>query len=868
MKQYFDFIERYAIAILVLLAAITVFFVLQLGKLTADSNPYLLDESHPARRTILEMRDQFTGTYDAVLVSVHNPQGIFNKNSLDAIYHFTHTSKKMMLANQADADFLAQMAQNYSGEFATLAQQILADGLQQNDMFNANKLAEIASQYPLDFTERAFIRYLPNRLNPIEEMAGMAASENILTDNATLVVRPSLNSPDYDVATVRDEIMGNDMMIGSVVNKAGTISLVVVELGIKQDDAEGQLRAYQVFQDMISSYQANHPEFTDEVHIAGVPIFIAEQKKLIDHDMALLFPIVILIVGAILIAYFRKPLGFVLPMLNVVMCAIWTLGLMALTKVPLDLVTSVLPVFLITICGADAIHIMNEYYEQRRNGLQRKIAMRETMTVMLSPVLLTTVTTVAAFLVSTSTNISSIWSFGVFMAVGLVVAQIISLLLIPAWLSLWGGKIKDASPNAQNNESVGKLGQVLGRWFSQWLPHRYKIIPIFFVSLIGMGYAAINITIEDAGAEYFAKDNPFRQSDEFVNKHLAGTSPGWIEFTGNGPRSVLTQSTVAFIEQLDQFLLSQPNVTYTYSLAEYVRRMFYVLHDMQPDYNRIPKATETFMVEDWETGAMVPESVSGDDLVGQSILMYENGGGADLTNILNSDFSGTVVMFTMNTTRATEYQTLLANLQQWLDTHQPDNLQVKIGGSPVIWSGVLDEIMQGQVKSFVIAMLMVVLVMAIWLRSLRMALLASIPLGVTVVFYYGFMTLADIDLNIGTALISFLVVGIVDYSVHYILRVKHGLQQHQMALDQALIYAVRHSGSSISFNVVLFSFGFIALLFSDFAPIVHLGSLVALALLLSGFMSLFLIALFAPWLMPNKPQAKPVKQAQPEAQLS
>jgi predicted RND superfamily exporter protein len=70
--------------------------------------------------------------------------------------------------------------------------------------------------------------------------------------------------------------------------------------------------------------------------------------------------------------------------------------------------------------------------------------------------------------------------------------------------------------------------------------------------------------------------------------------------------------------------------------------------------------------------------------------------------------------------------------------------------------------------------------------------------------------------------------------------------------------ALRHSGKSIAFNVLLFSFGFLALLASKFTPIFHLGVLVTLALSLSGFFSLFLIAMLAPWFIPAPPNAEEI----------
>lgn len=144
----------------------------------------------------------------------------------------------------------------------------------------------------------------------------------------------------------------------------------------------------------------------------------------------------------------------------------------------------------------------------------------------------------------------------------------------------------------------------------------------------------------------------------------------------------------------------------------------------------------------------------------------------------------------------------------------------------------------------------------LWMRSARLGILTALPLAATMVVYYGMMAALGIELNIGTALISFIVVGIVDYSVHYMHRVQVQLEAGSR-MDQALIYAILHSGRSIAFNVAVFSLGFLTLLFSEFTPIAYLGGLVALALVISGFMSLFLISMLAPWFMKELPQGAP-----------
>ena len=836
METYLRFVESRARWILALLALATAFFGAQLPRITFDSNPYLLAESHPARKSILDLQKEFGGTFDAVQVALHSEGGVVNRATLDAVYDLTQASRRLMLATPEDAQRLRGLADEFGAAapgFKPLVDGMLGDGLDQNDYFAAERLEAMAAGMGLPAAERSFLSHLPRRLNPLKAVASLAATDNILTVDGTLSVTKALRDKKTDPAAVRAQVMGNEMMRG-LVSADEKVTQVVVEVALKQDDADGQLRAYEAFERLVADYRRDHPDFRDEVHIAGAAVAIAEAKRLTDHDLNLLFPLVVAVIGAVLAVYFRRPLGFALPLLNVVGCTVWTLGAMSLLHVPLDTVTSMLPVFLITICGADAIHLMNEYYEPEAQGGGAREAVRRTVRQMFMPVVLTTVTTVIGFLFSTATNISSIRAFGLFMGVGLLSAQVISLLLIPAWLGLTRARPRPTGAAAAP-AGAGPLERALQAGLEWVIRHRRLAFWGFAAFAVAGGWLAARIVVEDAGSSYFKEDNAFRKADEFINAHVSGTSPGWLRIENTRDRTVLDTGTVAFIEQLDDFVKRQPHVGYTYSLASYLRRMNLALHDMRPEHDRIPRKSE-------QIGG---EAVDGDDLVSQLVLMYENGGGDELNYVLKRDASASAMLFAMNTTKASEYKQFLASLDAWLKAHKPGHLEVTVAGVPVVWSGVLDEIIAGQAVSIVLALASVCAALMAWLRSVKEGLLATLPLAATMVAYYGLMSLAGIELNIGTALISFIVVGIVDYSVHYLHRIKDGLARG-LSVDDALRHAIRHSGRSIAFNVAVFSAGFLVLLFSDYTPIVYLGGLVALALLVSGFMSLFLISLLAP----------------------
>lgn len=860
METYLTIVARFPRLILLSLTLITVYLGYMSGYLTEDSNPYLLPESHPARASILEMREDFTGTYDSVLIALHNEDSVYNPATLAALFEFTQSAKTIMLATEADEQRLAQIAATYPDNQG-LQQgitELLAQGLSQSDAALAEHLVKQSQQWQLSRLDQKYFRVLAERLDPIEEIAGMAGTENVFLErDGTLRAAITLNQADIAPDFIADAMIGNELMQMGVVDPSGKTALVVIEISILQDDAEGQLRAYNVVNQFIEDYQQAHPELTDQIFVGGVPVFFAEQKLILDADMATLFPAVLLLVALVLAVFFKSVLGVVIPLVNVIMCTVWTLGMMAIVGIPLDLITSVLPVFLITICSSDAIHVMADYYHQKRNSSSNLEAWKTTMRLMASPIALTTIATCVTFTVSTMTSISNLRNFGICMAFGMFVAMIISLLLIPAWLSLLSDKkVKQLQGKPAQDYLISKL---LLKALKPVMAKRRQFLIGFTALLIGLGAIGSQVRIDDMGSGYFDADNRFRVADEFINARIAGTSPGWIEIDTGEVDGVFEPKLVEFIDKLEKFIHEDAQVTYSYSLPRYIRRINYVLNDLDPAYDRLPAEIERFVEIDEETGEQYTVEVAGRDIIRQAILMYENGGGSDLTNVVTEDFSKTALLYTMNTTVASDFQRFLDRLEPWLAQNLPQGMSYKLAGSPVIWTAVLDELLSGQMLSIFLAFACVIAVMGAWLKSFKMGLVGTLPLAVTVVFYYAVMTIFDIELNIGTAIISFLVLGVVDYSVHYLLRTKHGLQQG-LTLDEALEAAIVNSGRSIIANVFVFTIGFVALLFSEFRPIIDLGSLVGLSLLISGIMSLFVITLLAPWLIPTDNQAQEVAE--------
>ena len=152
----------------------------------------------------------------------------------------------------------------------------------------------------------------------------------------------------------------------------------------------------------------------------------------------------VLVIIASLFISFKRLNGVILPLLTVVISSIWTMGLITLLKIPLNLISTVIPVLMVAVGSAYGIHIVSHYHD-RLAELEKAPGREEHSGIISSvmkrvgaPVLLAGLTTIAGFSSLGLTEIVPIRTFGLFSSFGVLTAIIVSLTLIPSILTLTG----------------------------------------------------------------------------------------------------------------------------------------------------------------------------------------------------------------------------------------------------------------------------------------------------------------------------------------------------------------------------------------------------------------------------------------------
>jgi len=168
-----------------------------------------------------------------------------------------------------------------------------------------------------------------------------------------------------------------------------------------------------------------------------------------------------------------------------------------------------------------------------------------------------------------------------------------------------------------------------------------------------------------------------------------------------------------------------------------------------------------------------------------------------------------------------------------------ENLEGSFTGVQFLMKEMNESLLSGQFKSILATLILIWIMLILALRSLKLTAIASFPIVLTSVVLYGFLGLSGISLNVFTATIFSITLGIgVDYAIHYVSIYKYYLDHnHDNAREQALIYTMR----PIVANALGLSLGMTALWISPLRVHFHVSSMMWIAMMTSVILSLTLI---------------------------
>ena len=604
-----------------------------------------------------------------------------------------------------------------------------------------------------------------------------------------------------ELDSLKHRVFSKEMYKGSIVSEDGTSTLIMFTM---LDGVDKQQLAYEIKEKII---KLNLPE---KLYFGGLPMMMNDVSDLIISDIVRLIPIVFLLIAFILLISFRTARGVILPLLTAAISVIWTLGIMTLMGYEITMITNLIPVILLAVGSAYTIHVLNRINQCVEKD--RKKALRIALAYIITPVILAAVTTVIGFVSFVfGAYLTMIQDFGIFTAAGVFIALILSIFFVPALIAVFS-MYKSADRIKRNGkEKKSFLSNNILLPLKNLLFNHPKYIFIAWLVLLLLTINGIFMIERSVNmSNYFKKNNPTRITEDIMQEKFGGSLPVYVVFNGD----IQDPDVLKMMKKTQDYMETIPGIDKTQSIADLIEEM----NDVMGEGKKIPEVRA--QIENlWFL-------IKGEDIMEQ--LVSKNLDKAIIQSMFASAESELAKDF--------EFA-----METFVTENSTEECEIEVTGMPAVYVRLDSSLIDSQISSLIIAIIMVLVIVGLLLRSVAKGIYATVPIIATIIILFGFMGLTGIPLDIATVLVASIALGIgIDYSIHIITHFNHSLNGSG-DVDDALEETIMVSGKAIIINVVSVAAGFLVLLFSELVPLQNFGLLVALSMIGSGLGALTLL---------------------------
>ncbi len=639
------------------------------------------------------------------------------------------------------------------------------------------------------------------RVKEFDKIISLFTLKEIKGEDGAMIVDPAVRripKSEKRRERLRADLKDNDLVYGSVVSKDFKHTAIVGFMNYKATDDTAIARLNQVI--------ADNPG-PEPIHVAGLPFLRINLGEDIRGDMQKFLPGGIGIMLIFLFVCFRQLRGVLLPAIVTIMSILLAMGLIPLLGWKIQLVMIILPVFLIAVANDYGIHVLARYQEDNQPGtdLTSKQLAHRGITELGAPVLATAVTTAAGVLCLLTHIIVPAKKMGILAAIGITYALAGSLLFIPAVLAVLPRAKPVLGKDEKGEQRLSALDRLLQKTAAGAVRHPRGILIAIVLFVLAVASGIPRIVVDTNPANFYDPDSQVARGNDIVNDNLGGATSVSIVAEGD----IKDPAVMKQIDRLEKHLEAHPNVDITASIAKIVREMNEVMNDGDEAFNKIPDTREA---------------------IAQYFLLYSMSGDPDdFDKLVDFPYKHAQVTARINDTGTTVSMDVVQYVEKYLADNQGHPFTV-VGGFAELLAELVREIVRGQILSLLLSMVLVALLVAILFRSAVAGLLAATPLGLTMLLLFGLMGYLGIELNIPTAMLSSIMIGVgVDYTIHYLWRYREE-RRRGLAPGEAVATTLTTSGRGIVFNALSVVIGFSVLIISTFFPVRFFGILVVVSI--------------------------------------
>ncbi|MFZ5805787.1 MAG: MMPL family transporter [Verrucomicrobiota bacterium] len=662
--------------------------------------------------------------------------------------------------------------------------------IRDSDLFNLEKMTRLRELFD-EVSE----------LEGVERSEGLFTINNIRNDDGALDTQPLLDYiPDtQEELTARQQYaLQNPIIFKNYISADGNATLITLYLNKVEKDLKFDRKFHNQLDGILKKYQGDF----HEAFQLGSPFVHTTMGNYLFGDQIFLVPISVFILVLFIGYSFGSLRIALLPLANAFVSSIWMVGIMQMLGYTVNFLTYTIPSIMIVIGSAEDIHMVASFFEEKHEGKRLREAMARVGHKLGLILIFTSATTIFGFASNGITNIPIMKEFSFAAGIGMTCNFLATITMIPALLRLMGSKFEPREGDHKEKQSLAsKASHHLSRFMTRQIVH-YPLRVLLCVALVSVPFIlfGLKIQVNNDLLSFFRPSSPIVTRNNVLHENLVGSRMVYVNIVRE-PGDFQRASNVQSLADIAQYLRNLGAFDSVQSLSDYVRLVHREMNESQPSCHVVP---------------------SKDDLISQYLLLFTR---KDLERYVSADYAQANIVIRHNINSSTQLNALLEKINTDLAGGRFGHFKFNVTGSDVLISTAVEEISKGQATTVITDFLVVFLLMSFMFVSFKAGAVALVPNVIPIVIVYGLMGMFHIPLNIGTAMIAAIAIGIaVDDTIHFMLTYQGNVKQLNDA-EKALQKTLNDETLPVVISSLALAGGFYVLAFSSFVPVAQFGIL-------------------------------------------
>jgi uncharacterized protein len=598
--------------------------------------------------------------------------------------------------------------------------------------------------------------------------------------NGAITVAPVMRHPpasDMDVQQVETLSHLSENIHGVLVSLDDKAALLRVNFH------EGRVDYRKIF------YEVNE-KIIDRLQDDNLKIWVAGEPRLYgwiyrySNDVFWILVITYSIEWVLRWLYFHDWRGALRPTITGVLAAVWGLGFIKLIGFSLDPLMLVVPFLITARAVSHAIQMHDRYYEEyMKNDWHKRKAIVAAFAELFVPTFSGIVTDALGVLVILLVPVVMLQKLAITASWWILAITVSEVLLNPIVYYY----LRAPEPEMVLLREEGWFRRTMDRVTDFTLSHAGRVVIVAFWAVVGIGslFFLKGLTIGDptAASPLLWQDSAYNQSHTRIQRFFGGVEPLIVVVEGKQKKAIQQPESLEAIESFQRYVAADPDVGYSWSMADVLKSITQVFYDTDPRWGVISE----------EPGPVA------------NLFFYYFGGAtpSEIAKSMDPSYTYSHVTFFCRNHQGDTVARIVQRCRDYIAKFPANTVDFRLAGGMIgVTAAANEEIVKNDILMNVLGIATIYLILLFTYRSFAAGVYMLLPLFVSNAFVNAYMSTRNIGVNLHTLPVVTVGIGFgIDYGLYIVSRI---IEEIRVCGDlyESVKTALCTTGKGVTFTAV------------------------------------------------------------------